>query len=199
MSNNLISLKTNPREYKIWGNMKQRCFNPKNNRYKDYGYRGITVCDRWANSFVCFYNDMGDVPKNKSLDRINVDGIYEPSNCRWATRSEQSRNRRDTVVSMEIKSVLESNELNDGTYKVRLSRGWSHDKAILGKTNIVYKNNVSKVKGVYFIKSRNRWRLSLTENGKYKCFGYFSSLEAATDASNYECKRILNDKQKSNR
>jgi hypothetical protein len=74
--------------------MKARCTNPKSPKFRYYGGRGITVCDRWSTSFEAFLADMGDRPPGKSIDRINNDGNYEPGNCRWATQSEQVRNRR---------------------------------------------------------------------------------------------------------
>ncbi|EAX3122608.1 AP2 domain-containing protein [Salmonella enterica] len=81
------------REYNSWDSMIQRCENTKNDRYYDYGGRGITVCERW-HDFSEFYADMGDRPEGATLDRINNSLGYSPENCRWSTLSEQQSNRR---------------------------------------------------------------------------------------------------------
>lgn len=84
-------------EYGIWSGLKSRCYNPNREDYIRYGGRGIIVCERWLNSFDNFFEDMGARPtKNHSLDRFpnNENGIYEKSNCRWATSAEQARGRR---------------------------------------------------------------------------------------------------------
>jgi hypothetical protein len=88
--------KSKTRIYNIWASMKARCFNPKKDKYKYYGGRGVTVCERWRNSFENFLADMGEPPSARhSIDRINNDGNYEPSNCRWATPLEQAHNKRN--------------------------------------------------------------------------------------------------------
>lgn len=83
-------------EYRAWSSMKRRCYDPGVEKYKLYGGRGIVVCDRWRESYSAFLTDMGRRPSPRhSLDRFpNRDGNYEPSNCRWATASEQNSNRR---------------------------------------------------------------------------------------------------------
>lgn len=82
-------------EYRIWSTMKDRCSNPRNANYPNYGGRGIKVCDRWLESYVNFLADMGRKPfPDASIERENNDGDYNPSNCKWVHRSEQSAHRR---------------------------------------------------------------------------------------------------------
>ena len=87
---------TNTKTYYSWVSMKTRCFNKSDEHYKNYGARGITVCNEWLgkNGFQNFYKDMGERPRKKTLDRIDNDGNYELSNCRWATSKEQGNNQR---------------------------------------------------------------------------------------------------------
>lgn len=90
---------TNTRIHRIWTQMKTRCFNPNDEHYKDYGARGITICDEWLNNLQAFHDwaVSHGYEDHLTIDRIDVNGNYEPGNCRWITISEQAKNTRKAV------------------------------------------------------------------------------------------------------
>jgi hypothetical protein len=93
-------------EYRLWTDMKRRCYQPHRLDYKNYGARGIYVCEKWRNSFEAFYRDMGDRPAGYVLDRRDNDGPYSPENCHWVTRKQQERNKRtNRLVTVNGKTM----------------------------------------------------------------------------------------------
>ena len=122
--------------YNVWCLMKQRCLNPNNKSYPNYGGRGIQVCDRWL-EFANFYEDMGKPSDGMTLERIDNNGNYDPTNCKWATRKEQSNNQQHTRLiefNGETYSVSEWARklgLSQATLNSRLNRyGWSISRAL---------------------------------------------------------------------
>ncbi len=91
-------------EYRVWSAMKYRCSNPTGGQFKNYGGRGIRVCHRWL-KFENFLEDMGPRPKGMSIDRINNNQGYYPSNCRWATMSQQARNSRRSPTPEKVNRI----------------------------------------------------------------------------------------------
>ena len=95
---NFVHGKRKTKTYAVWGTMLQRCINPNNHKYKNYGGRGIKICDEWANDFQAFYSHVSQLPHfgeiGYSFDRINNEGNYEPGNVRWATARQQRLNQR---------------------------------------------------------------------------------------------------------
>lgn len=125
-------------EFRIWELMRRRCSDPKHRSYKDYGGRGISVCDRWRNDFSAFLADMGLRPSpDHSIDRIKNDGNYEPGNCHWATRVEQSNNRRSSrflTIGGKTKTLSQWERqvgLNPGVLFRRLQAGWAPERLLI--------------------------------------------------------------------
>jgi hypothetical protein len=124
-------------EYRAWQKLRDRCYNPRSQRYGRYGARGIKVCDSWRDSFENFYQDMGPRPsKAHSIERINNDGDYSPHNCKWATRTEQNRNRSDNIMleyggeSMTMTEWSRRFGIGAKTLELRLKAGWTTEKAL---------------------------------------------------------------------
>lgn len=124
-------------EYTAWKHVLQRCLNPKCKQYEAYGGRGITVCPQWRKSFRIFLVDMGPKPNPKlTLERINVNGNYEPGNCKWATMKEQGNNKRSTirifVDGYELPLAIAATKIgiNPATLYRRLRDGWDDERAL---------------------------------------------------------------------
>jgi hypothetical protein len=156
-------------ERSVWSSMKSRCFNPNEKSYKNYGGRGVTVCERWED-FNNFYEDMGERPSdNHSLDRVDNDGDYCPENCRWATSIEQNRNCRSNRLwehdgqTMTISMWAEELKISYHTLYKRWMLGWEIERILTtpplertksntleytyeGKTHTLYK--WSKISGI---------------------------------------------------
>jgi hypothetical protein len=115
--------------------MKSRCINPSLKQYPDYGGRGIAVHPRWL-SFIEFLADMGECPPGMELDRIDVNGNYEPGNVRWASESTQQNNRRDNIVitidgiAQTLSQWARQNGIKPRTANERVRRGWDPRKAV---------------------------------------------------------------------
>jgi hypothetical protein len=129
--------KANHAEYKAWIAMRVRCYRKLGKGYPDYGGRGIKVCDRWLKSFDDFYHDMGPRPsKGHSIDRIDNNGNYEPSNCKWSTRTQQNNNTRKTNfitiddISLPIQEWARRFNISIGAIQGRLKKGWSIEAAV---------------------------------------------------------------------
>jgi len=117
-------------EYRTWLSMKKRCYNEKDKDYPRWGGRGIRVCRRWRGSFEKFYKDMGDRPDGHEIERVDNNGDYIPSNCLWATKKAQARNRRTSFMITcwgQTKCAAEWAEyigMNESTIRYRIRNGW---------------------------------------------------------------------------
>jgi len=126
-------------EYYAWARIKQRCYNSNYHLYRRYGGRGIMVCDKWKNSFIAFFKDMGPKPFPKAqIDRIDNNKGYYKENCHWATATENGRNRECVKLNMQkAKEIRESYKTRNITYK-KLSLIYGVDFSTIGNV-ITYK------------------------------------------------------------
>lgn len=153
--------------YYIWEGMKARCYNENSDSYSRYGGRGIKVCDTWLNSFEAFYKDMGDPPVGYTLDRVDNNGDYCKENCRWATASEQARNRSSCkIITLGGKTKpliewLEDFGMPRETYYSRIKSGLSPEQALLTPIDMRYSGDSKK-------------RNLFTYNGKTQCVTVWS-------------------------
>lgn len=143
LSNTSHGMRNSP-EYSSWRNMIKRCYNSNHTAYKNYGGRGIEVCESWRSSFTAFYTDMGNKPEGTTLDRIDVNGHYNKENCRWSTVKEQNINKRNVKsinycgMSKTIKEWYEYFEMDKKdikytTFHSRIIRlGWTLEEAVVG-------------------------------------------------------------------
>lgn len=138
--------------YKRWVQMIQRCHNPNCDAFESYGGRGITVCERWRNSFENFFADVGQPPSPRhSLDRFpNNDGNYEPGNVRWATPREQLLNRRNNRrfevrgESLTLSELCDKYGQNEATAEKRLRLGWNIKDALFTKVDTKFRNKLCR-------------------------------------------------------
>jgi len=143
--------------YNRWQSMKQRCLNINSTDYKYYGGRGITISKRWI-SFINFYKDMGDIPRGKSLDRINNNLGYCKKNCRWATKSEQQLNRRNTniiyVDGLKFVGWIEASKYYNVSVNtiIRRCKGYIDKRRLHNKSKGVLKPNNNYKYELYYKK-----------------------------------------------
>lgn len=188
---------THRKEYNSWLDMKSRCLNQNHKSYKNYGARGITICDEWLNDLGQFIADMGKCPDGFSLDRIDNDKGYSPDNCRWADKSTQSRNTRKSATGAGIYEVngrfvvqigVDGMRVHVGQYatldeaisarKAAESRYWSEGEKPTVAPELP-RNNTSGFKGVALDKRHNRWSAFYGGRGNRKHIGSFGSAEEA--------------------
>lgn len=176
------------RLYRIYHSMLDRCYNSKSEAYKYYGKRGIVVCEEWRSNYLAFrdwalshgYND------NLTIDRIDVNGNYQPSNCRWANAKMQANNRRSNkrlTHNNETKTITQWGEELGLTYKAiagRIKRNWNEGEIFNNDKNMITHLGKSGERGLYYVKSKTLpWRVYVRINHKQIHLGYYTTMEEA--------------------
>lgn len=184
---------TNTRLFRIWSGMKNRC-NDKND--PDYGGRGINICKEWKNDFLEFYNwsMKNGYSDDLSIDRIDVNGNYEPDNCKWATSLEQSNNTRinhKLKINNEVRTLSEWSRMSGVSRKQiqrRAEKGMSDEEILKPAKKAEYQSGVT---GVIWDRKKKRWKTHYREKGnKIIHIGYFKELNDAIKAKEtYESER----------
>jgi len=129
------------REYVVYHGMISRCYSETNKAYKNYGGRGISVCEAWLQSFESFYSDMGECPEELALERTDNNGNYEPSNCCWASRTQQARNRRNVRMNPVAVRVIRWLLGNTDITQQRLADAYGVTRPVIGN---IHRNNTWK-------------------------------------------------------
>ena len=170
------------RTYAIWHDMRRRCSNPRRKGYENYGGRGIKVCERWQ-VFAHFLVDMGDAPIGKSIERRDVNGDYTPSNCCWASKSEQNDNTTRTVKltvrgrKQSLKDWARELGIAQSALRARYDKGWSAER-ILDTPRRTFPDRFATIDGV--TQSLRNW--SKTTGIQYKSMLYRARDPRASDA-----------------
>lgn len=192
-------MKSKTPEYIAWSGMRQRCNNPNSQSWRLYGGRGIKICERWS-EFDAFLSDMGKKPSaHHSIDRIDVNGCYEPENCRWADSTTQSRNTRratksDAGITWSERDQCWSVFISMKNRTIRVGSFKDKDDAIKARAEAVEKhwerNECAPSKslsgkhgypGVSFCKQYKNWQAYFYQNRKRKYLGCFQTREEAIE------------------
>lgn len=181
-------LRREMKEYRIWGAMKTRCTNPNTKAYKNYGGRGIAVCERWAKSFDAFLSDMGPIPGPQfSIERVENDRGYEPGNCIWATRLKQNQNARSNrrITIRGVTKVLEEWARTLGVAHAGLQRllakGWDPERVFDYFASGKHRQPRSKsgFRCVFWYAAGKKWKAQKVVGDKSHHLGYFQTPEEA--------------------
>lgn len=192
------------RLHRIWAHMKDRCYNKYNHAHKNYGGRGITVCNDWKDCFLNFFiwSINSGYKDGLTIDRIDVNGCYEPSNCRWVTLKEQQRNRRNNkIVNYKGKNVClsfvsETEKINWSTINNRMKRGLSLENSIR------FGNKIYRGKEI-FCETNGKTYSNASEFLKDVClkkggwiYDFLNGKSKSDNFHGYKIKRIFNKEEK---